>query len=345
LSEKKAQAIHRKDSGPILMSYLNNNEPSAGIVVVSLNNFPPPRPKLKPILLTGFFILLFLGLLLLPYTRFVLKPFDELMKSVNYISEGNFTKLIDISKKDEFSEISETLNNMSLKIREMMHQKERMIAAVSHELRTPLAKIRLGLELLLKEDKGNQKYINRSIEETENLDLLINNLLDASELELNTEKFTLEKLDFKELVKENLEKNKLLFDQKGLKINADFPEKPVQVKVERFLIERVFNNIFSNILKYAPDNSQMDLSMKEEDSKVLLTVRDYGPGVKEEHLAKIFEPFYRTDDSRSRETGGTGLGLAIVRKILELHGGKIWAGSASDNKGGLVLSLVLNVNR
>lgn len=345
LSEKKEQAIDRKESGPILMGYLNSREPAKGIVMVSLNNFPPPHQRIKVLVLTGLFILLFLGLFLLPYTRFVLKPFKELMKSINYISDGNFTKMIEVSEKNEFSEIAENFNNIILKIREMMHHKERMIADVSHELRTPLAKIRLAQELLLKEGKGNLKYINRSIEETENLDKLINDLLDASELELNPDKFKLSKLDFNEILRENIEKNKMLFEQKGLKINTKFSEKPIVVKVERLLIERAFNNIFSNIIKYAPGNSEVDLFLKEENSKALLTVRDYGPGVNEEYLGKIFEPFYRTDESRTRETGGTGLGLAIVKKILELHGGNIWASSANDNKGGLILNLVMSVTK
>lgn len=338
-AERKEQKLDRKNNGPILMGYLSPSLQENNFVLLSLNNFPPPKALHRDLTLSGFFILLFLGLFLVPYTRFVLKPFEELMKSVTYISEGNFNRLIKISDQSEFREIAETINKMTVKIKEMINQKERMIADVSHELRTPLAKIRLAQELLLKEGKGNQKYINRSIEESENLDKLINDLLDASELELNPDKFQLSKVDFKDVVNENIDKNQLLFQENNLKVNRYFPEKPIPVKVEKSLIERVFNNIFSNITKYAPPNTEVDLTLKEVKGKVIFTVRDYGPGVSPEHREKIFEPFYRTDESRTRETGGTGLGLAIVKKIVEVHGWTIRASAPTDGKSGLVLTI------
>ncbi len=341
LTQKKPQVIHREKTGPILMGYLSKNDFEKGIIMVSLNNFPPPRSREKQLVLTALFIMIFLGIFLIPYTRYLLKPFKDLIISINNVSSGNFSKGINISDKSEFREIAEAFNNMVLKIRNMLNEKQRLIADVSHELRTPLAKIRLAQELLLKEGKGNQKYIDRSIQESENLDNLINDLLDASELELNTEKYRMESLDFREIINENIEKNMILFHDNNIKIIRIFPERPVVIKVEKLLIERVFNNIFSNITKYAPKNSEVELNIELTSAKAFLNVRDYGAGVEAEHLEKIFEPFYRTDQSRTRDTGGTGLGLAIVKKIIELHGGAVKAGIPSDFKGGLLLTIEL----
>jgi signal transduction histidine kinase len=269
----------------------------------------------------------------------VIKHFEELMESINFLTSGNFPTVINVPKSSECREIAEAFNNMTKKIQELINEKQKLVAYISHELKTPLTKIQLAQELLMKEGKGNQKYIRRTLEETDCLNKLIDELLETSELELACNKFIFEKLDFKEIVKENIEKNSLLFENRSLKINLNLSEKPVFLKTNRKLMEHALNNIFSNIVKYAPANSEVDLTLKAENNKVLFSVRDYGPGVEPENYEKIFEPFYRTGEYKSRKTDSTGLGLSLVKKITEMHGGKVRASSPEDNKSGLVMTL------
>jgi signal transduction histidine kinase len=339
LTEKSTQVIHSKVKGPVILTYLSKSNPSKGFIIVSRNDLPPQPSNIKEVFINTLFILLFLALLLVPYTKYVLQPFKELMRSINLISNGNFNNIIPVNQKSEFKEIAEAFNNMTVKIQETVTLKQRLITAVSHELKTPLAKVRIALELLLNEGKGNRKYINRSIVETENLDKLINELLDASELEINPDQYKLIKTDFKEILNENLEKYQPVFDQNGLILNKTFSENPLNVKVDRLLMERVFYNIFTNVIKYAPQNSNIEISLKPKNDMAFLSVTNYGPGVEKKHLEKIFEPFYRPDSSRTRGTGGTGLGLSLVKKITELHGGKVWAASPVNNENGFVMNL------
>jgi signal transduction histidine kinase len=283
------------------------------------------------------FILVFLALFLNPFSKFVLNPFNQLMKSINNISNNNFSTMIHINKKSEYREIAEAFNNMILKIQEIVNDKQKLIAYVSHELKTPLTKIQIAQELLLLEGKGKEKYIKRTIQETENLNKMIDEMLETSEFELSFNKSSLNKVDFKEIVEKNVEKNNILFEKNNLKINMNLSEEPVFLDLNQKLMDHALNNIFSNIVKYAPCDSEVDLVLKEVNHKVVFSVRDYGPGVQPENLEKIFEPFYRTDSSRKKKIGGNGLGLSLVKKITELHGGKVWACSPNDNKSGFVM--------
>ena len=104
---------------------------------------------------------------------------------------------------------------------------------------------------------------------------------------------------------------------------------------------RVFDNLFSNLLKYTSAHSQVDLTLQQHAQSVLCTLRDRGIGVSQEELERIFEPFYRSDLSRSRKTGGTGLGLSLVKRIVSVHGGQVWATLPEDQEGGLMIHLAL----
>ncbi len=339
-------------SGAVL--YINDKNRDAGIIFLEMprgrkNDFnkfdkkPPHPPRPDPLLITGFSILVLLAILLIPFSVYLFKPFQQLMSSINKVSEGDFKTLIVVSKKSDFKGIADSFNNMTMKIHEMIIQRDRLIADVSHELRTPLTRMRLALELLDKEGKGKKKYIDKSINEIEHLDKLIEDLLDASKLELNKSNFLFEKTSLKKIINENIENNNLIFTENALKINFEYPEKDVIVKIESHLFERALSNIFSNLAKYAPYESKVDILVKIDNQKAMITIRDRGEGVRDDELDKIFEPFYRADSSRSRRTGGTGLGLSIVKQIISLHDGFIVAEKSLDNENGLSIKITLNI--
>jgi len=326
----------KKRFSPNILVYLDENIPQKGYLVLRFNQFSKHRPR--PIFFT-FFVLIFLAILLIPYTRYVFIPIKELIKSINRISEGDFTEKIDVSKYKDFKEIINSFNNMSSKIEDMINQKQRLIADVSHELRSPLTRIRLSLEILEKDPLGRKHYIEKIVTEIEQLDILIKNLLDVSKIELGSIKPEIKEVDFITLIFENLEKNELLLNSKDISVKPEFPNKSVKILADRNLVDIALNNIFSNLAKYSPQNSIVDVSLKTENKRAILSIRDRGLGVKEHEYEKIFEPFYRTDLSRSKETGGVGLGLSIVKKIMNSHNAEVWASAPKDEMGGLVINL------
>jgi len=329
----------KKSFAPTLLVYLDKNRPEKGYLILKFNHLYKYQPK--PIFFT-FLVLIFLAILLIPYSQYVFTPIKELIKSINRISEGDFTEKIDVSKYEDFKEIINAFNNMVSKIEDMINQKQRLIADVSHELRSPLTRIRLSLEILEKDPLGRKHYINKIVSEIEQLDILIKNLLDVSKIELGSVKPEIKEIDFITLIFENIEKNEILLDSKNISLQPEFPNKSVKILADKNLVDIALNNIFSNLVKYSAQDSLVDISLKVEENKAILSIRDRGLGVKEHEYEKIFEPFYRTDLSRSKETGGIGLGLSIVKKVMTLHNGKVWASSPKDGSGGLVINLVFD---
>lgn len=355
IKTKDFQILDRNDRKSGIILFIKSGKTDSGIIYVEDFRMtgPPPAQRnrdddfhphlfhLSPEVIIGFGILLFLAILLIPYSQYSFRPLRELMTSINRVTTGDVNTLIDTSKKSDFNIIADAFNNMTMKINDMIKQRDRLVADVSHELRTPLTRIRLSLELLDKEDKGSKRHINKSINEIEQLDKLIDDLLDASKLQLSKKDFIFENISLKKVIEDNVDKNTLLFKEHDLEIKTDLPAQDIKIQGERQLLERALSNIFSNTAKYAPAGSKIDITLKKEDKFVILKIRDYGPGVREDELEKLFQPFYRSDDSRSRKTGGTGLGLSIVKQIINLHEGKILAEKPVEGTG-LVIKIIFN---
>lgn len=350
LETKEPQTMTVEHNMPAIILFLNDKNDSNGILYVEdfglgsgpKPNLPPKNDRrIRPEFLSAIFILTSLSILLIPYSRYIFKPFRDIMYSIQRVSSGDFNT-IDVSTKSDFRGLAESFNNMTRKIQEMIQQRDRLIADVSHELRTPLTRIRLALELLDKEGKGKKKYIDKSINEIIQLDKMIDDILDSSKLELNKNDFIFEKACLQKLLEENIEKNTILFQENNIIIDTDFIDQDIYIKANKQLFERALGNIFSNLTKYSPNGSKADINIHKKDKNVIVTIRDRGEGVKDNEYDKIFQPFYRSDLSRSRKTGGTGLGLSIVRQIIMLHDGEILAEKTDDNIG-LIIKIILPI--
>lgn len=306
---------------------------------------PPPEaglfpPRWSPPVIFGSLMLLALAFLLIPFIFYILKPFKALARSIERVSQGDFSQPVAVVPRSDFYAIASAFNGMTAKIEAMIAEKQRLVADVSHELRSPLARLRVSLELLDKESRGNPRYIHKAIQEVQNLDQLINDLLDLSGLELNPHQQTLERIPLQALLHESLEAHQLLFDKHRLQLQLQWPEHKVSILGRRDLLERALNNLLSNLLKYAPEGSVAEIGIFVRDQQVSLRLRDHGPGLSAEELAKVGQPFYRPDSSRTRKTGGTGLGLAIVQRIMQLHRGQLLLQTPGDGQGGLEAILI-----
>lgn len=335
--DKDSTILSKTDKYIDIGLFLDNSNPNRGVLFISItrkhsDNFI----SFEQILLIAILI----GLLLIPFSLYLLSPYKKLIKSINSISEGDFNKKLVIDN-NEFKELYEAFNNMSIRINEMIKQKQRLIADVSHELRSPLTRMRMSQEILLNSNiKDKNKYIYETIDEIENLDKTISNLLILSKFELDQSELKIEKVDIKRFILEIIDKNYILFDNHKIKFNFNLIDNVI-CNIDLVLFESAFNNIFSNLIRYSPFNSYVDINMTRYKSGIHIEIRDRGIGVKKSELERIFEPFYRTDESRNSETGGTGLGLAILKKIIHAHHGKVFATLPDDQEGGLVINILL----
>lgn len=323
-----------------LVMALYSRHPERGLIWMQLKlsdlRAPLRGPALFMLLILGF-----LAILLIPLTRFLLRPYRDLQASIQRLAEGDFAHPLDERRYPAFEELTQSFNRMRGRLQQMMEQKQRLVADVSHELRSPLTRLRVILELWHQRHPSTEDLLHRASGEIEELNRIIDDLLEISRLQLHHMPLKVETVDLTWLLYEAAEKHQELLDRKELELLVSMPEHAVRLQADGRLLRRVFNNLFSNLVKYVPGPGQVNLELQLREEDLLVRLRDRGPGIPPEDLEGIFTPFYRSDQSRSRRTGGAGLGLAIVWEIIQAHGGRIKAVLPQDGEGGLQMDVYL----
>ena len=232
---------------------------------------------------------------------------------------------------DEISRLGITFKQMAEQIEAQMEQliqsdtmRRDLIANISHDLRTPLATLQGYIEtLLLKKDKltndEQQHYLKVAINHCDHLNQLVNRLLELAKLESYEIQVTQESFNLSELVHDVIQKFELKAREKKIQLMPQFKADLPFVTADIGLIERVFDNLIENALRFTPENGKVVISMKPDNKKVRIQISDTGCGIPKEALSAIFDRFFQLDISRKVKTGHSGLGLAITKKILNLH--------------------------
>ncbi|WP_449538561.1 sensor histidine kinase [Ferdinandcohnia sp. Marseille-Q9671] len=280
------------------------------------------------------------ALLTYSVSKSILKPIEKLSIAAHEISKGNLDFPIKPMSRDELGKLSETFELMRMKLKEsadmqMKYEENRkeLIASISHDLKTPITSIK-GYVEGIRDGVANtpekmERYIQTIYTKSLDMDHLIDELFLYSKLDLNREPFQFEEvdlrcyfLDFMEELQYELEK-----DHIAVSVHANENE-TYKVVVDREQLKRVAMNIIHNSLKHLDkEKKTLHIYLSVKDEMVVTQIQDNGNGISEEALPYIFERFYRADQARNTQTGGTGLGLAIVKRIIEQHGGEIWAES------------------
>jgi len=224
-------------------------------------------------------------------------------------------------------------------------RRSNFVAAVSHELKTPLTAIRMYGEMLrdgiVASDAKRQEYYGHITAESERLSRLINNVLEFSRLEKGTRDVTLVTGPLEPVVREAVELVRPHAEGEGFTLAVELDGALPPVRFERDALLQVLFNLVDNAVKYARDGGERRIVVRAAPcgDAVCLTVRDSGPGVPEEHLAHVFEPFYRGERELTRRSRGTGLGLALVRGLVERMGGRVEGRNVRD--GGFEVTIRL----
>lgn len=277
-------------------------------------------------------LLFFLALLLIPYTRFLLRPYRKLESAIQTFSQGQLDHRLDPVDFKDFKELVVAFNHMGEEIKKMLIQKQQLMADVSHELRSPLTRLRMVLEVLGRK-YGEEPHLDQGIKNIEELDSIIQDILDLSRLEIDAIPLNKQKIDFTYVLYQSVEAYETLFQEKGFILNLDLPNESMYTWADPEWVPRVIHNLFSNVIKYVPGKTEVDISLKQRGVDLVFILRDRGPGLPENEHQKILTPFYRTDSSRSRRTGGVGLGLSIVKQVLESHKGTIEVRPPTEGPG------------
>jgi signal transduction histidine kinase len=256
----------------------------------------------------------------------IASPLHALARSVERFGAGDLAVRVNSSRKDEIGDLSRAFDRMAARIGTLLAAERRLLQDVSHELRTPLARLSFAAELA-RTAEDREAAVARLKKEIQRLTDLVGALLQVTRAEGDPLSASVDKLRLNDLVDEVVEDCRVEAEARGCKIGlAD--AKQLEVWGDRELLRRAIENVVRNSIRYAPPESQVSVELESGKDAARISVRDYGPGVPEEALAKIFQPFFRVDDSRDSSTGGVGLGLAIAKRAVGVHHGDVWARNA-----------------
>lgn len=262
--------------------------------------------------------------------RRALRPVRLLYAAAGRLGEGDLDVVVQHQSRDELGALTDAFNRMVMRVREMIQLRDRLLLDVSHELRSPLTRMRVALALLPEGDKRA-----RMAADVAEMEGMITGILELERLR-DGRGLSLDRRDIVQIICDVAAP----FADAHPGISVTMPTEPVLLDLDAEKVRILFRNILENAVKYSlPDSRPVEIAMSVEPESVIVRVADSGPGVAENDLDPIFEPFYRADRSRSRKTGGFGLGLAMCRRIIEAHGGKISAQNRPSPSRGLVMLL------
>lgn len=280
------------------------------------------------------------------YTWYMTKPIKKISKLSKQMADMDFSGLCPTNRTDEIGVLSHSLNDLSKKLaaalselqeanqklqadidmeRRLEKQRVEFFAAASHELKTPITIIKGQLQGMLYQVgryKDRETYLAQSLEITDTLGKMVQELLTISRLD--TPGYTCKKsnLNLSNFIIDRVTAFEDLFMQKDLTVEQSIsPE--IYILGDMQLLQKALDNLLGNAAAYSGAGNQILIKLWKETETTTLTIENTGAHIPDEAISKLFEPFYRVDQSRNRQTGGTGLGLYIVKTILDLHGAKI----------------------
>jgi two-component system sensor histidine kinase CpxA len=263
-------------------------------------------------------------------------PLRRLRRVVDRFGRGDLAARAGSTRRDEIGELSRSFDEMAGRIQTLLSAERRLLQDVSHELRSPLTRLDVAADLaLVSEDPG--PALGRIKRDILRLSTLVNELLELSRAEGDPTARDQEDLPLDDLLRDLLEDGALEAEVKGCGLVLRNSE-PCRVRGEWELIRRAVENVVRNAIRHTPGGTEVEIILKRSGPWSQIIVRDYGPGVPEDRLEFIFDPFFRVENHRSRASGGAGLGLAIARRAVDLHQGRI---SARNARPGLIVTIEL----
>ena len=269
-----------------------------------------------------FYLVILMTVIVLSYSlmRDIASPVRGLRQTLYRFGQGDLSVRTKSKRLDELGELSRTFDEMADRIQTLLTAERRLLQDISHELRSPLARLSLAAGLLETSDNP-RPAVARVKHNIERLTELVGSLLQVTRSEGDPGSRNFDQVQLRALLEHVLEACRLEAEARGCSLILQT------------------SNVVLNAISYSTLDSSVDVKLACEDSTVVISVRDQGPGVPEQELPNIFKPFYRVDDSRDNQTGGVGLGLAIARRAIVVHGGEITARNANP---GLLVTIKLS---
>lgn len=332
-------------AGPFQLYVDNFDEPFSLFFISHVD----PHQEILRYMIDNPLILLLLTLLITSpllwwFTYTIVKPISRLQKAANSVALGDFKTDPQLSQQGplELRQVGQSFNRMSTALHNLISTQRNLLSSISHEMKTPLTRLQLATALI-RHKMGDDSTVQRIEKEIERMDKMINELLLISRQQMNTQT---ERAIFpaEQIWDDVVEDATFEAEQRNIEFEKSFnlPKKSkIFINGNTDLLQSAVENIIRNALKYTKDKIKLSIFIQEEEEEEFIKIRidDNGSGVNPTEFEKIFHPFYRVDEARTRKTGGTGLGLAIVSNVINAHQGKVWA--EKSPLGGLAVTISL----
>jgi two-component system sensor histidine kinase CpxA len=235
-------------------------------------------------------------------------------------------------------QLARAFDQMAERIETLLAAERRLLLDISHELRSPLARLNVAVELA-RSGEDREAALNRIQKEADRLNELVGQLLQVTRVEGDPRLLRMVSVRLDDMVAELVHDSSIEAEARGSKLSLESTQ-PVWVDGDPELLRRAVENVIRNAIRFAPPETTVEIKVTRDNGKCVVSVRDYGPGVPEEALSRIFDAFYRVESDRNRMSGGVGLGLSIARRAVLLHHGEL---SARNMHPGLMVSMELPV--
>ena len=304
------------------------------------------RKVLRNMIIAFILVLVFTSLVLTQWIqKGIFTPINQLDIAMQNIAEGNLEYMLTTEEKGEIGELYRNYEDMRLRLKESLDEKfehekknRELISNISHDLKTPITAVKGYVEGIMDgvadTPEKMDKYIKTIYNKANDMDRLINELTTYSGIDNNRIPYNFHRINVAEYFGDCVEEVGLDLESKNIQLNyEDLVEPSTQIIADPEQLKRVINNIIGNSVKYLDkEKGVIDIRILDEVDSIRVEIEDNGKGIAAKDLPNIFERFYRTDASRNSSQGGSGIGLSIVKKIIEDHGGYIWA-TSKENEG------------
>lgn len=285
-------------------------------------------------------VILTAGLVCYALASYLSSPIVKLRAATRKFAEGDLRTRLAIKRRDELGDLAREFDQMAERIETLVASEKRLTQDISHELRSPLARLNVALELARsRANPETNGFMERIETESKRLNEMISRLLVLSKLENSSENFEKHEVNLTKLFEQIVTDADFEAQANGKSVKI-VGKDDVKVFGNENLLRSAIENVLRNAVRYTKEETAVKVSLSKQNKSAVVSVRDYGAGVPEDELEKLFRPFYRVHAARERKTGGIGLGLAIAERAVHAHQGSI---KARNTENGLLVEISLPI--
>ncbi len=257
----------------------------------------------------------------------VVSPIRRIAASIALFGQGNLSVRVNSKRQDEIGQLGRSFDLMAERLERLIVSERRLLGDISHELRSPLARLKFAVRLA-RTSADSKSALDRIERDVDRIASLVADIVEINFIASGPAVEDAEIVRVADIMDEVIGDCQVEAEMRGCRIavNGHFSG---QVMGNRELLRRAVENVLRNAIRYAPEHSNIEASQAEDSRAAAIAVRDFGPGVPEDALARIFDPFVRVDEARDATSGGSGLGLSIAKQAVQVHHGTITAENAS----------------